>query len=149
MNTRLMLNQDGRMVDEYLEVCFKQIFDWHVRGKQGKAVEILLDEYTVAVWGKSAVSCKGSISDINVAILWATQFGELRLFKLDAKTAEALNKKEGYNSELNFSGKIGPDNPRQSRVAARTAHQVILLAGIQVLRETADSLLNKADSTAH
>ena len=151
MSTRIITDEStGKHVDEYLEVIFKQIFEWDVAGAQGPAIEQLLEEYTSRIFDKSAVSCQGIITDPEAAALWASQFGELRLSNVSTKLLNALrNENEAFHVEINYSAKIGPDRDGQKRVYGRSVHQVTLLAGVQVLRETANQILNKLETEQH
>lgn len=143
MNTRITVGDDGRNVDDYLEGLFQQIMEWDVEGEEAPAIERVLQPYTTSLFGKSGVSCQGIITDPDRAFLWVSQFGELRIASVDANTRKLLRKQfTGYEGEINFVGQIGPDHPNHKRVFARTVHQIALLAGIQVLRETADKTLN-------
>ena len=150
-DTRIIIDEEtGKNVDEYLEVVFKQVFEWNVEGEQGSAIETLLEQYTAMIFDKSAVSCHGIISDPDAAFLWASQFGELRLSNVSARLLNTLRSaNEAFNVEINYSGKIGPDREGQKRVYGRSVHQVTLLAGVQVLRETANQILNKVANQQH
>lgn len=151
MYSRVIVDRTtGKNVDEYLETVFRQLFEWNVEGEQGPAIEQILEEYTTSIFAEDAVSSKGIISDPAAAVVWASQFGELDVSAVNASLVQQLRAFDKvFNVEINYSAKIGPAKAGQRRSYGRTIHQVTLLAGVQVLRETANQILNKKDNQQH
>jgi hypothetical protein len=116
----------GKNVDEHLEVVFKQIYEWQIEGEQGNAIAILLNPYTKASFGDSAIAFDGALQDIDHAVRWSSQFGDVRVFAIDAKSA----KDHQIGSELNdakFASKIESDQVNHSIVLGKTVHQARVL----------------------
>jgi len=152
MTSRIIVDEDsGQNIDEYLEICFSQVFSHETEGEEGDAIEEMLAEYANRIFGENAVPTKGIITDLLQAILWVTQFGELRIHALSPKyIRELLASDDDYPKDIKYGAKIGPAAMQQKSVCGSTIHQVVLLAGIQVLRETSYGILNSdADQTSH
>jgi hypothetical protein len=139
----------GKYADEHLEVVFKQIYEWQVEGEQGNAIAILLDPYTNASFGDAAVAFDGALQDIDHAVRWSSQFGDVRVSAIDAQSANADQLGSELGSDM-FGSKIENDQFKHLMVFGKTVHQAILLAGVQVLREFAHEVLNRSQNeTAH
>ena len=152
MNSRIVVDEaTGMNVDECLETCFMQVFEQLTDGEEGAAIEKILNEYTSQVFGPDGVTTQGIITDISKAIQWALQFGELRIHNLSSKYIRELRDSSAdYPADIAFGAKIGPDNVEQKSVCGSTLHQVVLLAAIQVLRETSYGILNSdGTETSH
>lgn len=150
-DTRIMKDEvTGKYIDEYLEVSFKQIFEWNVTGEQGAAIEQILEQYTARMFDKNAVSCSGITTDPDAAARWASQFGELRISRVAGKLLRTLrDENEAFNTDTLYAAKVGPDTDGQEIVFGRTEHQVALLAGVQILRVMANDILNKGENQHH
>ena len=143
MNDRLMHDTStGKNVDEHLEIVFSEVY--HENISDPAAITTLINPYTSAIYGDAAVPFEPALTSIEHAIKWATQFGELRIIPVTGVMAREILKDD--TRECNWIAKIGDDRPDQSRVYGRTLIQVIVLAGVQVLRETAHGLLNSPAS---
>jgi hypothetical protein len=125
--------QRKTMVDEHLESCYKNILEWNIEGEEGEAVEKLLDPYAVAIYGKGAILFDQSLKDIDKAFLWSSQFGNVEVF--DAKPTGAKQPKFGAR----ITGVL-------STVYGVTLHQVIILAGIEYLRQIAAKVLSQTST---
>jgi hypothetical protein len=79
----------GKYADEHLEVVFKQMHEWQVESEQGSAIAILLDPYTNASFGDASIQFDGALQDIDHAVRWSSQFGDVRICVIDAKSANA------------------------------------------------------------
>ncbi len=151
MSDRLRFDKDaGRNIDEHLEAAYKNILEWNVEDEEGAAVAALLDPYSKATFGIQAIPFKGALEDIEHAAKWVIQFGELRVFSVNDEIKSALSKsKPGIDlSNANLAAQVTRPNLKSAFVYGRTLHQVILLAGVQVLREYADVILNQAKGGA-
>jgi hypothetical protein len=137
----------GKNVDEHLEVVFKEVYDWEI--SDNDAIATLLDPYTQRIFGADYVPFATALDDLSHTIRWAMQFGELRLFPITAEDTSVIRAEFG-DKIINYGAKIGDDKQGELRAYGATLIQVIVLAGVQVLREYAYELLNtKAGSTAH
>jgi len=148
MTDRLYFDKGtGKNVDEHLEAAYKNILEWNVEDEEGAAVAALLDPYSKAVFGAQAIPFKGALEDIEHAAKWVIQFGELRVFSVNDEIKRALRKSEpGIDlSNANLAAQVTRPDLKNAFVYGRTLHQVILLAGVQVLREQADVILNQAE----
>lgn len=116
----------NRNADEFLEVAFSQIFHENLSVEDSAALPTLLDPYTTQLFGDAAISFAGADNSIESASKWASQFGELRV----------------WPDDNGWFAKIGPDNPGQLPVSHVKELHAVLLAGVQVLREYSDEVLN-------
>jgi hypothetical protein len=116
----------NRNADEFLEVAFSQIFHDNLSVEDRAALPALLDPYTTQLFGDAAISFTEAYNSIETATKWASQFGELRVW---------------CDDNIWFA-KIGPENPQQLSVSHAKQLDAILLAGVQVLREYSNEILN-------
>jgi hypothetical protein len=112
--------------DEFLEVAFSQLFHDNLSIEDSAALPALLDPYTTQLFGDEAISFTDASNSIETASKWTRQFGDLRVWRDDST----------------WFAKIGPDNPQELAVSHAKQLNVILLAGVQVLREYSRQVLN-------
>ncbi len=135
-----------RNQDEYLEVCFKEVYDWNISSP--KAIGEILDPLAIHAFGDAHIPFRNALADLPHAIKWATQFGELRIIPISAAELAAIKADVGEKT-INYGAKIGNDKPGQFRAYGATLIQCVVLAGIQVLREYSYDILNKDQTTSH
>jgi hypothetical protein len=148
MSDRVYMDESlNKNADEHLEVVFKEVYDWNL--SDHSAIGLLLDPYTSAIFGAAAVPFNGALEDLAHAVKWATQFGELRIIPITTDDRKSITAQVG-DKVVNYGAKIGDDREDQFRAYGDSVLQVVILAGVQVLREYAYDLLNtKAGDTAH
>ncbi|MET4190629.1 MULTISPECIES: hypothetical protein [unclassified Bradyrhizobium] len=137
----------NKNADEHLEIVFKEVYDWQISDYQ--AIGVLLDPYTQHVFGEAAIPFANSLENLEHAIKWVTQFGELRIIPVTAADLKMVRAEFG-DKPISFGAKIGNDKSDQCRAYGGTLIQAVVLAGVQVLREFSYDLLNsKRGETAH
>jgi hypothetical protein len=128
MSSRIYFDESlNRNADEFLETTFFQLFHDSASEEDKAAFPTLLDPYTKICSGDAAISFTGAFDSIEKASRWSSQFGELRVWR-------------GHDNK--WWAKIGPDRRDESAVSHDKQLNVILLAGIQLLREYSIKILN-------
>jgi hypothetical protein len=132
----------GKHADEHLEIVFKEVYDWKI--SDHIAIGVLLDPYVKTIFGEAYVPFGDALENLQRAITWAMQFGELRIIPITAEDRRVLFKDPDLAGKvIDYGAKIGNDKQDQFRAYGATLNQVIVLAGVQVLREYSYELLNK------
>ena len=145
MTERAYFDEKKRLyADEHLDIVFKQISEGDTAGEEGEAIAILLNPYGRAVQGDGAIPFDGALDNIDHAVRWACQFGSLKISSLPSDNGLSGDKGRW------FEAKVEGNELAQFSVRGQTAHQAILLAGIQFLREIAYAVLNpQQNETPH
>lgn len=145
INTRLYFDESlGRQADETLETIYHQVYFQNSSVEDKKAFGPLLDEYIKRMLPQP-IPFGSAAFEYTAAIGWLQNFkGEL-VGPWNISAGEFHSHKELRKDGCLFGARIEQGRDWSPAVYARTEHDVILLAGIQVLRELSYLAIGEMD----
>jgi len=130
----------GRNADETLETVYFQVYHQTSSETDKQAFGSLLDQYAERML-TNHIPFGNSAFEYTLALQWARQFGVL-YGPWDIGRPEFIAHTELRKDGCLFGAKIERNIPWACCVYAKTRHDAVILAGVQVLRELSYQVLN-------
>jgi hypothetical protein len=145
---RVYVNERGENADEAIDAVYLELFEkWPgIDPADVTAFTHLIDPYIQTLTGGLDISFACALNDADTAVIWASIIGDIAITAdNDGLIRPTLTERD--RSRARLFARIGSNGDWAFGVSA---HHVVLLAGLLVLRNVAESVLNQsADATAH